>query len=118
LLHLPSKTEANGSGLIARITAFAVALSCFVSNACAQDALLDDARARLNRRDAAGAYALLADAEMTRAGDARFDYLLGVAALDAGHVTRAIFALERVVQQHPGRHAGARRTRARLPGSR
>ncbi|KQW49976.1 MULTISPECIES: surface lipoprotein assembly modifier [unclassified Roseateles] len=85
----------------ARLCAFAVALTCLSTDASAQDALLDDARAKLTRRDAAGAYALLADAEMARAGDARFDYLLGVAALDAGHVTRAIFALERVVERQP-----------------
>ncbi|RZL33889.1 MAG: tetratricopeptide repeat protein, partial [Rubrivivax sp.] len=72
-----------------------------MSSVYAQDALLDAARTRLDKRDAAGAYALLSAAEMERAGDVRFDYLLGVAALDAGHVTRAIFALERVVQQHP-----------------
>lgn len=98
--HLPSRAEATGSG-VGRLCAFAVALTCVVPSAFAQDALLDDARARLSRRDAAGAYALLADAETRRAGDARFDYLLGVAALDAGHVTRAIFALERVVQVRP-----------------
>jgi len=84
-----------------RLWALAAALACFASVASAQDALLDEAKARLNRRDAAGAYALLAEAEARRAGDTRFDYLLGVAALDAGHVTRAIFALERVVQQNP-----------------
>lgn len=101
MLPLPSRKEAARSGLPARVCALAVALTCFVSNACAQDALLDEARARLLKRDAAGAYALLAEAEPTRAGDARFDYLLGVAALDAGQVTRAIFALERVVLRHP-----------------
>ena len=100
MLHLLSRTDAAGLGLHGRLCAFAIAL-LLSSHACAQDALLDNARARLNRRDASGAYALLADAEAQRAGDARFDYLLGVAALDAGHVTRAIFALERVVQQHP-----------------
>jgi len=84
-----------------RLCALAAAMACFTSGAIAQDALLDEAKARLNRRDAAGAYALLAEAEAQRAGDARFDYLLGVAALDSGHVTRAIFALERVVQLNP-----------------
>lgn len=100
MLLLPSSVKAAGPRA-GRLGVFAVALTCIVSSAFAQDALLDDVRARLVRRDAAGAYALLADAEVKRAGDARFDYLLGVAALDAGHVTRAIFALERVVQQHP-----------------
>lgn len=101
MVHLPVRTRAVGLRLHGRICAFAVGLTFLFTGACAQDALLDDAQARLNRRDAAGAYALLADAETQRAGDARFDYLLGVAALDAGHVTRAIFALERVVQRHP-----------------
>lgn len=55
----------------------------------------------LTRHDATGAFALLAEAEGQRAGNTDFDYLLGVAALDAGHVTRAIFALERVVQRQP-----------------
>ncbi len=67
----------------------------------AQDALLNEAAALLSRKAAAGAYALLADAEAQRAGDQAFDYLLGIAALDSGHVTRAIFALERLVQGHP-----------------
>ena len=101
MLYLPSTTEAAGLGMAGRLCAFAIALTCLASSASAQDALLDAARARLDRRDAAGAYALLSDAETARAGDARFDYLLGVAALDAGHVTRAIFALERVVQRRP-----------------
>lgn len=101
LPHLPPRTEGVGSSLPGQLSALAFTLACLVSNACAQDALLDDARARLSRRDAAGAYALLVDAEPQRAGDPRFDYLLGVAALDAGQVTRAIFALERVVQRQP-----------------
>lgn len=84
-----------------RLGALAAALACCVSGAWAQDALLDEAKARLARHDTAGAYALLAQAETQRAGDARFDYLLGIAALDAGHVTRAIFALERVVASNP-----------------
>jgi len=67
----------------------------------AQDALLDRASSLLAQRDAAAAYALLAPAESSRAGDPAFDYLLGIAALDAGHVTRAIFALERAVDARP-----------------
>ena len=67
----------------------------------AGDDLLVAAQGKLDAHDAAGAYALLAEVESQRAGDRRFDYLLGVAALDSGHVTRAIFALERLVQGHP-----------------
>lgn len=101
VLDLPSRTETVGAMARAPLCAFAVALACLAPGAFAQDALLDDARARLNRRDAAGAFALLDKAEMARAGEPRFDYLMGVAALDAGHATRAVFALERVVQRDP-----------------
>jgi hypothetical protein len=103
-LHsLPTTTGAVGGRRVSPrpLVAFAVALTCLVSSVCAQDALLDNAAALLSRHDAASAYALLADAELQRAGQVRFDYLLGLAALDSGHVTRAIFALERVVQINP-----------------
>jgi hypothetical protein len=83
------------------LAAIGMALLCLASPASAQDALLDNAAAMLARHDSTGAYALLADAEAERAGDKRFDYLLGVAALDSGHITRAVFALERLVQAHP-----------------
>ncbi|WP_310389395.1 surface lipoprotein assembly modifier [Roseateles sp.] len=83
------------------LIAFAIALSCLATNAFAQEDLLVKASALLGKKDAAGAYALLAQAETTRAGDPAFDYLLGIAALDSGHVTRAIFALERLMQRQP-----------------
>ena len=67
----------------------------------AQDALLDAARARLEAGDAAGAYALLLPAEEQRAGEPAFDYLIGIAALDSGQPTSAVFALERVVEVQP-----------------
>lgn len=101
LLRLPSTTKVARPSLTGRLCALSAVLACLAPGASAQDALLGQARDQLNRRDAAGAFALLAPVEASRAGDARFDYLLGVAALDAGHVTRAIFALERVVQRHP-----------------
>lgn len=101
MLNVPSWMEAAGFGFSRRLHAVAFLLSCWASSACAQDALLDEARAKLKLRDAVGAYALLANAELQRAGDERFDYLLGVAALDSGHVTRAVFALERVVARRP-----------------
>lgn len=45
--------------------------------------------------------------EAQQAGDPDFDYALGVAALDAGHLSRAIFALERVLAVQPD-HGPAR----------
>lgn len=68
----------------------------------AQSDLLGEAAELLRRQDPAGAYSLLVTQEPARAGEPRFDYLLGVAALDSGHVTRAIFALERAVAVSPG----------------
>lgn len=101
VFHLLSRQEAVGLHACGRVGGLLLALTVAAAPAVAQDALLDAAQARLARQDAAAAYALLADAETVRAGDARFDYLLGVAALDAGHVTRAVFALERAVDRRP-----------------
>ncbi len=58
-------------------------------------------RARMEAHDPQGAFALLDPLEIARAGESAFDYLLGIAALDSGHVTRAIFALERVLAVQP-----------------
>ena len=84
-----------------RSAALALMLVSAIGSAHAQDALLDSAENKLQAKDAAGAYALLDVAEIQRAGDRRFDYLLGLAALDTGHATRAIFALERLTSAYP-----------------
>lgn len=56
---------------------------------------------------AASAYEQLAPLEFKRAGEADFDYLLGVAALEAGHPARATLAFERVLAVD-ALHAAAR----------
>ena len=92
-----------------RRTAISTSLKCLTATgliwlagaAHAQNDSLDRAALLLSRNDAAAAYAVLADEEAERAGEPRFDYLLGIAALDSGHVTRAIFALERVLIVEP-----------------
>jgi len=56
---------------------------------------------------AESAYSTLSAREADLAGNPYFDYLLGVAALDAGHVSEAIFSLRRSVAVAP-RYAGAR----------
>jgi tetratricopeptide (TPR) repeat protein len=83
-------------------TAFASALCllCSIVAVAQQDPLVL-AKQLMGQRNAAGAYAALVDEEPKRAGDAEFDYWFGVAALDSGHVTRAIFALERAVATRP-----------------
>lgn len=65
------------------------------------DAVTDRAAALLKRNDARAAYTLLLPLESQRAGDPEYDYLLGIAALDAGDPERAVFALERVLALQP-----------------
>ncbi|HJS37469.1 MAG TPA: tetratricopeptide repeat protein, partial [Burkholderiales bacterium] len=65
------------------------------------DAVTDRAKSLLQRNDPVAAYKLLLPLEPQRAGDPEFDYLLGIAALDAGDAERAIFALERVLAVQP-----------------
>jgi tetratricopeptide (TPR) repeat protein len=65
------------------------------------DETLDQARKLIEGKKADAAYALLAPLETQRAGEADFDYLLGLAALDRGHGNEAVFALERVLAVKP-----------------
>ena len=80
----------------------ASALFCAGIVAAQSDASLAEARRLLGERNPQAAYGLLAPFETQRAGQPEFDYLLGIAALDAGEITRAIFALERVLAVQPG----------------
>jgi len=89
----------------------AVAFLCTSFTAWA-DAVTDRAKLLLQRKDPVAAYKLLLPLEPQRAGDPEFDYLLGVAALDAGDAERAIFALERVLAVQPD-HLQARAEIAR-----
>ena len=68
------------------------------------DALTDQARSLLAGGRAKEAYQLLLPRESERAGDMEFDYLLGIAANDAGEHERAVFALERVLALDPRNH--------------
>jgi tetratricopeptide (TPR) repeat protein len=58
------------------------------------------------------AYAELAPLEARFSGQPEFDYVLGVASLDSGHIDDAIIAFERVLAVMPN-HAGARMDLAR-----
>lgn len=64
------------------------------SRLAAAEGLIADARAEQ-------AYRLLGPMEAELAGDPYFDYLLGVAALDAGRISDAIFSLRRAVAVAP-----------------
>ena len=90
-----------------------IAFGCAsLPSAHAASSVIDEARQLMAKPDANAAYNLLIAVEAEHAGDPEFDYLLGIAALDAGHATQAIFALERVLAVNPA-HAQARAEIAR-----
>lgn len=65
------------------------------------DKLLRDADALIKDGKPARAFALLAPLEFEHAGDVRFDYLIGIAALDSGRPDKATFAFERLLAVNP-----------------
>lgn len=68
----------------------------------AQDVdLLNKAGSLIAARDYKAAYVLLEPVESENSGNPDYDMLFGLAALDSGHVTRGVFALERVLALQP-----------------
>lgn len=63
--------------------------------------LLRDAEALIKSGKAADAYVLLEPIEFDHSGEVRFDYLIGIAALDSGKADMATFAFERVLAVNP-----------------
>lgn len=103
--------------MIARDMRGPVALAVFavwlgIASVFAADDPLVLARELMDRKDPKAAFELLEPLERERAGEPDFDYLLGIAALDSGQATRAVFALERVLAVNPN-HAQARAEIAR-----
>ncbi|MGQ0619409.1 MAG: tetratricopeptide repeat protein [Panacagrimonas sp.] len=70
------------------------------------------ARSLLAARNSGSAYDLLLPLDKTFAGDPDFDYLLGIASLDSGRSSQAVFSLQRVVAGNPA-FIGARLDLAR-----
>lgn len=68
---------------------------------------LEKADALMKQGKAAEAYSLLEPFEFEQSGNIRFDYLLGIAALDSGKPDKATIAFERVLAVDPN-FAGAR----------
>lgn len=89
-----------------------IAACLFAASGVRADAVTDEALALLDKGDAKAAYALLEPLEPQRAGDPHYDFLLGLAALESGRNTNAVFALERVLAVNPN-HARARAEIAR-----
>jgi tetratricopeptide (TPR) repeat protein len=73
----------------------------------ASDQTMTEAENLIRKGDFKAAYQLLEPQEAERAGDVDYDYLLGVAGVESGNVTRGAFALERVLATDPN-HKGAR----------
>ncbi|MEM7543891.1 MAG: tetratricopeptide repeat protein [Pseudomonadota bacterium] len=65
------------------------------------DAMLREAKALIDSGHAADAYDILQAREEELAGNPAYDFVYGMAALDAGKPTEAIFALQRAVDQDP-----------------
>ena len=63
--------------------------------------LLQEAESLIYDSKSDEAYALLESMEFEHAGDPRFDYMMGIAALDSGNPARATFALERALSINP-----------------
>jgi tetratricopeptide (TPR) repeat protein len=74
--------------------------------------VLGNAESMLAANDAQGAWNLLRPLESEFSGDAWFDYLLGVAALDSGKISDAILSLTRAASAAP-QFSGARMELAR-----
>jgi tetratricopeptide (TPR) repeat protein len=96
-----------------RVRSTLASLALFVCGpALALDAALEQGKVLLDQGDGRAAYKLLEPLEADRSGEPAYDFLLGLAALDAGQNTRAVFALERVLAVEPG-NARARAELAR-----
>lgn len=76
-------------------------LLLLAGSASAEDPVLAEAERLLAGGNAESAWALLAPREAEWAGSPVYDYLLGVAALDSGRRSEAIFSLERALTVTP-----------------
>lgn len=100
------------TGFWVRGGAFAVFLSCGVAAVATELPLQRQASQLLQADNGKAAYTLLEPQEPSFAGDIELDLLFAEAALAVGQNTRAVFALERILAQHP-EHARARADIAR-----
>jgi outer membrane protein len=93
------------------VSSFAV-LGTYSPAAAANPALFAEARKLITAMNAKQAYMLLIAEQDKLSGNAEYDYLLGVAALDSGKTDDAIIAFERVLATQPS-NAGAQLDLAR-----
>lgn len=91
---------------------FFIFFAFFVTNFAWADAVLVEAQRLIQAKKAKSAFSMLEPLQSERAGNPEYDYLLGLAALDSGDPTVAVFALERVLAVNPN-HVQARAEIAR-----
>ena len=83
-----------------RIITAVVFVTCMTSQGVAAESL----ETLLERGEYQAAYAQARTLEAEQAGEPRFDFLYGLAALESGHAQEAVFALERVLVNIPQDH--------------
>ena len=96
----------------ARLKAEAEARAQRAAELAAQEKAMQRADALVKAGKPGEAYDLLEPMEFERSGEVRYDYLLGIAALDSGKPDKATLAFERVLAVDPN-FAGARLDMAR-----
>ncbi|WP_295637916.1 surface lipoprotein assembly modifier [Novosphingobium sp.] len=89
--------NSNRKAMLAAISVIA----CTHPAYAAPQNLVEQAMALIDHGKAADAYRLLRPALADRAADPDYNYALGLAAVDSGHVTEAIQALQRVLAVNP-----------------
>jgi tetratricopeptide (TPR) repeat protein len=102
---MPHYLRLNKSYFALALVFFSVIFSTL--SFAAQDDITKQAETLIRKGDFNAAYQLLEPLETARAGDVDYDYLLGVAGVESGNVTRGAFALERVLATNPN-HTDAR----------
>ncbi len=95
------KVKQKNSKTLRAIFVGASLLFSICQNVAFADEVLDRARSLVAQKNPKAALGLLLPLEGARAGDLEYDYLLGLAALDAGDAQQAVFALERVLAVNP-----------------
>ncbi|MCB1734538.1 MAG: tetratricopeptide repeat protein [Gammaproteobacteria bacterium] len=93
-----------------RLLSLTLFVTCLSTTTPGVAGIVEDIQKLFQSGDAAGAYALGQQHLLALEGDPAFDYEYGVAAIDAGHYSQGVFALERVLLQTPNDH----RTRLEL----
>lgn len=100
------------SNICAKSTLFFFLILALLGNALAADPVLEGAKRFMAEKNPRAAYELLLPLQAARAGEPEYDFLLGLAALDNGKASEAVFALERVLAVNPN-HTQARAEIAR-----